>query len=225
MIPDPVDLHDDPPSWREEAACRGMDPDLFFPERGESTAEAKAVCRACLVRTPCLDEALAEDPGRDRGIWGGLSGARAASHPTAAEEVGVTAITTSAGYSSSEVLRRTGLTYRQLDYMDRTGVVSASSWDGPGKGTGSEDDIRAIRAVQALMLWHDGANSASAWKRSVLRKAAAVAAATRPKSLPQWLVVGHHGTMAVCGAADLGRHCIEAGPSAVVVSLEDRTSA
>ena len=48
-----------------------MDPDLFFPERGASTREAKAVCRACVVQNECLEYALVN--GEKFGIWGGLS--------------------------------------------------------------------------------------------------------------------------------------------------------
>ena len=33
-------------SWQDKANCLGVDPDLFFPERGASTREAKEVCRA-----------------------------------------------------------------------------------------------------------------------------------------------------------------------------------
>jgi WhiB family redox-sensing transcriptional regulator len=29
--------------WQERSNCLGVDPDLFFPERGASTKEAKAV--------------------------------------------------------------------------------------------------------------------------------------------------------------------------------------
>lgn len=57
--------------WAELANCAGVDPDLFFPERGESTTAAKEVCRACAVRVQCLDHALAV-PERF-GIWGGKS--------------------------------------------------------------------------------------------------------------------------------------------------------
>jgi WhiB family redox-sensing transcriptional regulator len=57
--------------WQEEANCLGVDPDLFFPERGASTREAKAVCRTCEVRVDCLEYALAH--GEKFGIWGGLS--------------------------------------------------------------------------------------------------------------------------------------------------------
>ena len=57
--------------WQDEANCLGVDPDLFFPERGASTREAKEVCRGCVVREDCLEYALAN--GEKFGIWGGLS--------------------------------------------------------------------------------------------------------------------------------------------------------
>jgi WhiB family transcriptional regulator, redox-sensing transcriptional regulator len=58
-------------SWQTQANCLGVDPDLFFPERGASTREAKAVCRGCVVREDCLEYALVN--GEKFGIWGGLS--------------------------------------------------------------------------------------------------------------------------------------------------------
>src|ERR687895_94786 len=57
--------------WQEQANCLGVDPDLFFPERGASTREAKSVCRSCEVRLECLEYALAN--AEKFGIWGGLS--------------------------------------------------------------------------------------------------------------------------------------------------------
>ncbi len=58
-------------SWQESSNCLGVDPDLFFPERGASTKEAKEVCRGCIVRNDCLEFALAN--GEKFGIWGGMS--------------------------------------------------------------------------------------------------------------------------------------------------------
>src|SRR6202161_506889 len=58
-------------SWQIRANCMGVDPDLFFPERGASTREAKEVCRGCVVREDCLEYALAN--GEKFGIWGGMS--------------------------------------------------------------------------------------------------------------------------------------------------------
>jgi WhiB family redox-sensing transcriptional regulator len=59
------------PAWQRQANCMGVDPDLFFPERGASTREAKEVCRGCVVREECLEYALTN--GEKFGIWGGLS--------------------------------------------------------------------------------------------------------------------------------------------------------
>jgi len=59
------------PDWHGHAACAGIDPDLFFPERGASTAEAKRVCRGCEVRHDCLDFAMVN--GEKFGVWGGKS--------------------------------------------------------------------------------------------------------------------------------------------------------
>ena len=61
----------DEQGWQRYANCLGVDPDLFFPERGASTKEAKSVCKGCVVREDCLEYALAN--GEKFGIWGGLS--------------------------------------------------------------------------------------------------------------------------------------------------------
>ena len=64
-------LQGDVPDWQSRANCMGVDPDLFFPERGASTREAKEVCRGCVVQDDCLEYALTN--GEKFGIWGGLS--------------------------------------------------------------------------------------------------------------------------------------------------------
>src|ERR1043165_9368976 len=58
-------------AWQDYANCLGLEPDLFFPERGASTREAKEVCRGCVVREECLEFALSN--GEKFGIWGGMS--------------------------------------------------------------------------------------------------------------------------------------------------------
>jgi WhiB family redox-sensing transcriptional regulator len=57
--------------WRELAACRGADLDLFFPGRGESAEAAQRVCARCPVRPPCLDYAISNRIVH--GVWGGLT--------------------------------------------------------------------------------------------------------------------------------------------------------
>ncbi|MGB6057790.1 MAG: WhiB family transcriptional regulator [Microthrixaceae bacterium] len=66
-----TETEDGAESWQSLANCLGVDPDLFFPERGASTKEAKGVCQGCVVREDCLEYALAN--GEKFGIWGGLS--------------------------------------------------------------------------------------------------------------------------------------------------------
>lgn len=62
----------DPRPWMTEANCLGVDPELFYPGRGESVTDPKAVCAGCVCREPCLEYALAYDD--DMGIWGGTTG-------------------------------------------------------------------------------------------------------------------------------------------------------
>jgi len=58
-------------SWRQHGACRGSDPDIFFPMSDDEAEPAKAICAACPVREPCLEYALAN---RERdGVWGGAT--------------------------------------------------------------------------------------------------------------------------------------------------------
>ncbi len=47
-------------AWMDEAACKGMDTDRFFPETGEGRKanEAKAICASCQVQQPCQELAV-----------------------------------------------------------------------------------------------------------------------------------------------------------------------
>jgi WhiB family redox-sensing transcriptional regulator len=57
--------------WREQAACRGMNPNWWYPHTSDSlTAAGYTICRRCPVRQECLEYALAND---EPGIWGGVS--------------------------------------------------------------------------------------------------------------------------------------------------------
>ena len=61
------------PEWMDAAACRTVEPELFFPEGfglKEQRAEAKAVCASCPSRGVCLEEALANR--EEFGVFGGL---------------------------------------------------------------------------------------------------------------------------------------------------------
>lgn len=61
------------PPWQEMAACRGVGPDLFFPERGEQVAAALAYCDTCPVVAECRTYSENLDDQTSRfGVWGGL---------------------------------------------------------------------------------------------------------------------------------------------------------
>ncbi|MCW2527289.1 MAG: WhiB family transcriptional regulator [Pseudonocardiales bacterium] len=64
--------------WQIQAACRGLDPTLFFQKtnaRGRTKrmteARARAVCAKCPVVAECLNWALTVN--EPYGMWGGLS--------------------------------------------------------------------------------------------------------------------------------------------------------
>ena len=56
--------------WIAEAACRGLDTEIFFPVSEEDEGEAKLVCQTCPVQAQCLDWALRTR--QEDGVWGGL---------------------------------------------------------------------------------------------------------------------------------------------------------
>ena len=56
-------------TWLDRIACAGLDPDIFFPERGERAEAAKVVCRTCPVARQCQEFRQ----GAQFGVWGGQS--------------------------------------------------------------------------------------------------------------------------------------------------------
>lgn len=64
-------LSDTDEVWRDFANCLEAGTEIFYPSKGDSSKEAKAICAACVVREDCLEYALSKPEGR--GIWGGRS--------------------------------------------------------------------------------------------------------------------------------------------------------
>ena len=57
--------------WNDQAACRGLDPEIFYPVSEEEAETAKSVCAQCAVQPACLEHALGS---RERdGVWGGAT--------------------------------------------------------------------------------------------------------------------------------------------------------
>jgi len=62
--------------WRDTAACRDSEPNLFFPIGSTGPAvdqieAAKAICADCVVRGDCLTYAL--ETNQEAGVWGGYA--------------------------------------------------------------------------------------------------------------------------------------------------------
>jgi WhiB family redox-sensing transcriptional regulator len=62
--------------WRKDAACREVDPAVFFPvgvtgPAVAAIAAAKAVCDGCQAQPACLEFAVSTN--QEYGIWGGTS--------------------------------------------------------------------------------------------------------------------------------------------------------
>jgi len=58
-------------SWMLQARCRGLAPEIFFPNDGAGVEVARRYCAECQVKDACLTYAL--DNHIDHGIWGGAS--------------------------------------------------------------------------------------------------------------------------------------------------------
>lgn len=59
------------PTWRQGAACKGLDPLIFYPSTDEEADAAKAVCDQCPVQDACLEHALGIR--EKEGVWGGCT--------------------------------------------------------------------------------------------------------------------------------------------------------
>ena len=62
--------------WITEAACRDVDPEIFFAKRRVNDAEAKNICwTRCTVRELCLADAMATESRMSLSdTWGVLGG-------------------------------------------------------------------------------------------------------------------------------------------------------
>ncbi|UVK63515.1 WhiB family transcription factor [Mycobacterium phage Aegeus] len=65
-------------NWQQDAVCKEIDPDLFFPDRGNGASTPRRICKEwCPVRRECLEAAMAEEHGYCRslryGVRGGMS--------------------------------------------------------------------------------------------------------------------------------------------------------
>ena len=62
--------------YLDDAACTGLDPEIFYAESGSAIVRAKAFCQQCDVRDRCLQWALKRE---EFGVWGGTTARERAS--------------------------------------------------------------------------------------------------------------------------------------------------
>ena len=58
-------------NWVDRAACRGLDPAIFYPPTDEEADDARAVCAQCPVAEDCLEHAI--EHREKSGVWGGAT--------------------------------------------------------------------------------------------------------------------------------------------------------
>jgi WhiB family transcriptional regulator, redox-sensing transcriptional regulator len=59
------------PAWADIAACKGLDPSIFYPATDEEAEVAKSVCDTCPVQEVCLEHAI--ECREHNGVWGGAT--------------------------------------------------------------------------------------------------------------------------------------------------------
>lgn len=60
-----------PQGWMTDALCTTTAPEVFFPDKGTNSTEARAICRRCPVADLCLTYAQELKP--QFGVWAGYS--------------------------------------------------------------------------------------------------------------------------------------------------------
>ena len=115
--------------------------------------------------------------------------------------------------STDEVCRRVGVTFRQLDYWDRIGLIGPSVANCFGTGTyrrWSEDDVLRVKIIKHLM-----AGRGKAWGpriKKVMR--------TLPDEVKgRWLVIGTDHGSCVVNDHQLAKACARFGPGCLVIEV------
>lgn len=120
--------------------------------------------------------------------------------------------------SSYDVCRAAGITFRQLDYWVRTGLLTPSVRNPGGSGCPrrwSEADVYRARVIGLLMRWSAyGPGAGTKIARRVSWELADMPAGSG------YLVIGAGGSLAwASDATELARACVEHGPGVWVLDL------
>lgn len=104
--------------WMDAAACRGTDPNLFFPTGvNPRYVEARRICASCPVRVRCLTDAEEFEQGLTAsgrsGMRGGLTPTGRANRSRYADRAGATGVAAARRRKVLE-LHATGLTAKAI---------------------------------------------------------------------------------------------------------------
>lgn len=123
------------------------------------------------------------------------------------------------GLTSDDVCRMAGVTYRQLDYWDRIGLIGPSVANCFGTGTyrrWSDEDVLRVRIIKHLM-----AGRGKAWGQRIKK----VMRTIPDQVTGRWLVIGTDHGSAVVDDNQLAKACARFGPGCLVIEVGESTPA
>lgn len=112
--------------WESAALCAQIDPDEWFPDKGQNTMRVtQKVCRRCPVQAPCLDLALRT--GDQFGVYGGMNATTRRKHPdyrpptdwVKEHRLSVVSARHGAGWTDTEIGAELGLTAHTVALIRR----------------------------------------------------------------------------------------------------------
>jgi Transcription factor WhiB len=65
-----LQVNDQFDNWTKDAACKGMDTNLFYADHGKKYAKVRLICESCPVFAQCLQWALTSE---SEGMWAGTT--------------------------------------------------------------------------------------------------------------------------------------------------------
>lgn len=122
-------------------------------------------------------------------------------------------------FSTHAVCKMVGVSYRQLDYWDRAGIISPAQ---KARGSGTKrrytaSDVRRVLIIKQLMV----GGAREKWSER-LRKVVQ----QLPSEIPdmRWLVVGTTKGAGLATEKSLSAACVKYGPGCIVIDLEPSAS-
>jgi WhiB family redox-sensing transcriptional regulator len=93
-------MNADRPEWQQQAACRGVGPEIFYSTHPHDAAQAREYCGRCPVTESCLQYAI--DGAERYGVWAalGVKDRRKVSTRTRGQRTDAAVCGTESGYNA-----------------------------------------------------------------------------------------------------------------------------